>query len=169
MTVKTVAYVRFLILGRIAVLCTMYYVLCRLLLQTEQHGLSSVAVVSPAKTAELMEMLFGLWAQRDPRNHMLDGGPDRPMGRGNFEERGEQATIVKYRDAVLSCAKMAEPIKVPFGLWTHCMIRIKNCKIFPTPGVFSTRDGTGSPGHGVGNFARVGSGQVTGQCVRPSI
>ena len=26
-----------------------------------------------AKTAELIEMLFGLWVWMDPRNHMLDG------------------------------------------------------------------------------------------------
>ena len=29
-----------------------------------------------AKTAELMEMPFGLWAWIDPRNHMLDGSPE---------------------------------------------------------------------------------------------
>jgi len=29
-------------------------------------------IVSPAKTAEAMEMLFGLWARRGPRNHVLD-------------------------------------------------------------------------------------------------
>jgi len=35
----------------------------------------SVTIVSPAKTTELMKMLFGLWV--DPRNHVLDcGGPD---------------------------------------------------------------------------------------------
>jgi len=42
----------------------------------------SVTVVSPAKMAEL----FGLrtpvgW----PKEYVLDGGPDPPMGRGNFE------------------------------------------------------------------------------------
>jgi len=28
-----------------------------------------------AKTAELIEMPFGLWAQMGLRNHVLDGGP----------------------------------------------------------------------------------------------
>jgi len=28
-----------------------------------------------AKTAELIEMSFGLWAQIGRRNHVLDGGP----------------------------------------------------------------------------------------------
>jgi len=34
--------------------------------------------VSPAKTAELIEMPFGLRAQVDPENHVLDGDPDPP-------------------------------------------------------------------------------------------
>jgi len=33
----------------------------------------SVTLVSPAKTAEPTEMLFGLWAWMGPRNHVLDG------------------------------------------------------------------------------------------------
>jgi len=31
------------------------------------------SVVICAKTAELMVMLFGLWAQTGPKNHKLDG------------------------------------------------------------------------------------------------
>jgi len=31
--------------------------------------------VSPAKTAEPIEMPYGLWAQVGSRNHILDGGP----------------------------------------------------------------------------------------------
>jgi len=34
----------------------------------------SVTLVSRAKTAELIEMPFGLWARMVPRNHALDGG-----------------------------------------------------------------------------------------------
>jgi len=37
-------------------------------------------------------------------------------GKGNF--LGEGRPVVKYRDSVVSCAKTAEPIKMPFGLWT---------------------------------------------------
>jgi len=33
----------------------------------------SVTVVSPAKTAEPIEMPFGLWTLVGPRNHVLDG------------------------------------------------------------------------------------------------
>jgi len=43
----------------------------------------SVTIVSPAKTAELIEMLFGLRTRLGPRKHVLDSGP--PMQRGNFE------------------------------------------------------------------------------------
>jgi len=35
--------------------------------------------------AELIEMPFGLRTQVGPGNHVLDGGPDPPVGRGNFE------------------------------------------------------------------------------------
>jgi len=33
-------------------------------------------VVSCAKTAEPIEMQFGLWAWMGPRNHVLDGSPE---------------------------------------------------------------------------------------------
>jgi len=70
--------------------------------------------VSPVKTAEPVEMPFGLWAQVGSRNHVLDEGPDPPMGRGNFlREKGRP--IVKYRTFGFSCAKTAEPIKMTFG------------------------------------------------------
>jgi len=35
----------------------------------------SVTLVSPAKTAEPIEMPFGLWAWMGLRNHVLDGSP----------------------------------------------------------------------------------------------
>ena len=36
---------------------------------------SNYSVVSCAKTAEPIEMPFGLWARMGPRNHVLDGSP----------------------------------------------------------------------------------------------
>jgi len=36
------------------------------------------------KTAEPIEMPFGLWTRVGPRNHVLDGGQDRPIGKGQF-------------------------------------------------------------------------------------
>jgi len=37
------------------------------------------------------------------------------MGRGNFE--GEERSIVNHRHAAVTCAKTAESIVMPFGLW----------------------------------------------------
>jgi len=60
-----------------------YYVRrCGLLLQTKQRGLS--VTLSPAKTAEPIEMPFGLRTRVSRRNHVLDGSPDRPMRRDNL-------------------------------------------------------------------------------------
>jgi len=55
-----------------------------------------VTVMSPAKTAEPIEIPFVLWAQLGLRNHVLDGSRS-PMGTGNFER--ELAVHCK----VLSC------------------------------------------------------------------
>jgi len=44
-----------------------------------------VTQVSPAKTAAPIQMPFGFRTQVGPRNHVLDGGPDPHMERGNFE------------------------------------------------------------------------------------
>ena len=47
-----------------------------------------------AKTVDLFEMPFGLWAQMGPRIYVFrDSGPDPRMGRGNF---GEGEPVVKY-------------------------------------------------------------------------
>jgi len=32
--------------------------------------------MSPAKATEPIKILFGLWTRMDPRNYILDGGPD---------------------------------------------------------------------------------------------
>jgi len=38
----------------------------------------SVTIVSPAKTAEAIEMSFGLWTRVGLSNHVLHGSPDPP-------------------------------------------------------------------------------------------
>ena len=43
----------------------------------------SVTIVSPAKTAESIEMPFGLWTRIGPRNRVLDGIQDC-RGKGQF-------------------------------------------------------------------------------------
>jgi len=55
----------------------------------------SVAVLDPAKTAEPIKMRFELRTRVGPTNHVLDGGPDPPVGSGNFD-----GGIIKYRDKV---------------------------------------------------------------------
>jgi len=44
----------------------------------------SVTLVSPAKTAALIELPFGLRTWVGPGNHVLDGGPDPPWEVANF-------------------------------------------------------------------------------------
>jgi len=61
----------------------------------------TVTLVSPAKTAALIEMPFELRTRVRPRNHVLDGGPDPFVERGNFE-RGKGRPILKYRDTLWS-------------------------------------------------------------------
>ena len=57
--------------------------------------------MSPAKTAEPIEIPFGLRTLVGPRDHVLDGGSDPPMGRGTFlGENGRP--IVNYRDILQS-------------------------------------------------------------------
>ena len=74
---------------------SLYYV-CRCDLLPMQHGLPLCHDRKPCKTVEPIEMPFGLWTVMNLRNHVLDGGPYPPMGRGNFE--GEGRLIVMYRE-----------------------------------------------------------------------
>ena len=55
-----------------------------------------------------------------PGNHVLDGGPDPPThGKGQIFG-GEWASSCKvYGHSTVVCAKTAEPIGMPFGLWAR--------------------------------------------------
>jgi len=68
--------------------------------------------VSPAKTADPIELPFRLRTRVDPGSHVLEGGPDS-HGKGNFEAEGAFHCI---GHRVVTCAKTAEPIEMPFGL-----------------------------------------------------
>ena len=85
----------------------------------------SVTLVSPAKTAAPIEMLFGLRTQVGPRNRVLDGDPDRPWEWAML--RGKGRLIVKYRDTAVICAKTAQPIEILSGLWAQkgCRNRVR--------------------------------------------
>ena len=53
--------------------------------------------MSPARTAELFEMPFGMVTQVGPRNHVLYGGPNPPREMA-ISGGGKWWPIVKHRD-----------------------------------------------------------------------
>ena len=109
-------YFNHLLLGRIAVQRTQTKPIA-----TDQAVWSvsrSATVVSHAKMAELIEMPFGLRTRVDPRNSVLDGGPDPPWKEVILRSEGA-AHYEVYGHSALSCAKMAELIEMPFGIWTQ--------------------------------------------------
>jgi len=53
----------------------------------------SVTLLSPAKMAQPIEMLFGLWAWMGPRHHVLHGGPDSPWEGAILGERGAHCKV----------------------------------------------------------------------------
>jgi len=57
--------------------------------------------------AELIEKPFGLWTRVDPRDHILDRGPDDPMEKGKFEGHGTAHCKVKR---ILPCAAAMRPL-----------------------------------------------------------
>jgi len=52
-----------------------------------------------------------------PRNR-VKWGPD-PLWERVILREGRRGPFVKYSDTLVICAKMAEPIDLPFGLWTR--------------------------------------------------
>jgi len=79
-------------------------------IQTEQRGLSvrrsvclSVATVSPAKTAEPIEMPFGVWTRVGQRNYVLDRGHD-PYRKGNFLRGMTSGVSAKNQDIDIDIA-----------------------------------------------------------------
>jgi len=76
----------------------------------------SVTLVSPAKTAEPIEMPFRLRTLVSPGNHVLDVGPDPPWEWAILRVEGASHCKV-YGHSVVICAKTAEPVKMPFGFW----------------------------------------------------
>jgi len=81
------------------------------------HCVYGHSAVICANTVEPIEMPFGLWARMGPENHGIRWGPGLPykgviiMGKNMPGHAGRHFTV--------SCAKMAEPIDLPFGLWTR--------------------------------------------------
>jgi len=81
----------------------------------------SVTLVSPAKTAELIEMSFGFQTRVGPWNHVFDGS------RGNFEVN--ERPIVKYRDTLRSSVqKWLNRSKCHLGRglgWAHGIVLVR--------------------------------------------
>ena len=78
----------------------------------------SVTLVSSAKTAAPIEMLFMLRTRVGPRNDVLNGGPDPPWEGAILRGKGASHCKVQGHSAVI-CAKRAEPVQpneMPFGL-----------------------------------------------------
>ena len=73
--------------------------------------------MSCAKTAEPIEMQFGMLSRVEPGNHVLDEGLDALMARGNFEGEGHAPTCPTTLCSEL--CKTAESIELPFRLWTR--------------------------------------------------
>jgi len=80
----------------------------------------SVTVVSLSKTAQPIEMPFGLWAWISSRNHALNG-VHIPLCKGTIlggkDVPGHARTA--RRHSAVSYARMAEAIEMSFGLWTR--------------------------------------------------
>ena len=74
------------------------------------NGISIGSAVSPAKTAEPIDMSFGLCARMGPRNHVLDGFQIHPCEGAIL--RGERAARCKVQGrSGVSCAKTTEPMR----------------------------------------------------------
>jgi len=69
------------------------------------------------ETAELIEMPFGMLSRVDPKNHVLDGSRGPAWKWASL--RGKGMLRHARRHSYVNCAKMAEPIEMPFGTWTR--------------------------------------------------
>ena len=74
------------------------------------------SVVMCAKMAEPIKMPFGLWTPVGPRKHVLNGAQ---ISHVEGQLLGDRTLPGMPVDTATSCAKMAEPINLPFGLRTR--------------------------------------------------
>jgi len=63
-------------------------------------------------------MPFGLWTRVGARKPCIRWGPDLPCERAVLRRKGRDHCKV-YGFSAVSCAKTAELIDMPFGVWTQ--------------------------------------------------
>jgi len=61
--------------------------------------------------------MFGMLSRVDPKNQVLDGGTNPPCEGAVFMGKGMPAHAQWHTS--VNCAKMTQPIAIPFGLWTR--------------------------------------------------
>jgi len=88
-----------------------------LVLQTKLRGLSACHSSEPCKNGWTNRVVVWVEDLGGPKESCIRWAPDPPVGRGNFEG-GKGGPLVQGLPAV-SCAKMTEPIQMPFGLRTR--------------------------------------------------
>ena len=88
-------------------------VVLRVFLPTD-NALYSIAFGTHTKTAEPIEVPFGMMTRVGCRYHVLDGGPDPPRARGNFGER-EKHNNVAAMFAAKGIIQYARQAKI--GIW----------------------------------------------------
>jgi len=74
------------------------------------EGMADDTAVNPAKTAEPIEMLFGMLSRVVPRNYVLDGGAGVPMGRGTLRGVSSSLQSIGFRGLGkrVSCVKRVD-------------------------------------------------------------
>ena len=106
------------LLGFIAVLCTYMrpIVSDRGAWSVSLSVSRSVTLVSPAKTAQPIEMPFGLRTLVGPGNHVLWGSRS-PWERAILGKGASHCKVQGHPTVI--CEKTAEPIEMPFGWWAR--------------------------------------------------
>jgi len=81
------------------------------------NALYSILFRTPTKTAELIEMPFGMMTRVGRRYHVLDGGPDFPKGMGHFGGcPGHSKALAIFAAAVAAAFASKEIIQSPVTL-----------------------------------------------------
>jgi len=63
-------------------------------------------------------MPFGMLSRVDPRNHVLDGGQISLSEGAILRGKACPDMPICLTTLDVNCAKMAEPIEMPYGVWT---------------------------------------------------